>query len=154
MVGPVVVYYHKTCIMFLKYVYGDLLTSSDSLAHCVSSDFAMSAGVANDIRLRYRHQFILRSNSWPIGTTARVKVYDDKFIFYLVTKRHYLDIPLLCDIRSTLFELARWIDLLNIKHLSIPLLACGRAHQQWKNVKAEITSVFDNVDITISVYIL
>lgn len=137
--------------MKLLYTVGDLLRSTDSLAHCVSLDFHMSAGIANSFRLQFSHQQVLRAGPWRVGTAARVRE-GDRYIFYLVTKFNFYDLPELSDIRSSLRELAKWIELLNISSLAIPRLACGRDRHQWSVIEQEIISVFSDVPVIITVY--
>lgn len=77
--------------MKLIEIVGDLFTSQASLAHCVSVDFHMGAGIAKDFRKLYpRHQAVLREGSWRIGDAARVQV-GNRYMLYLVTKLYFFD---------------------------------------------------------------
>ena len=41
--------FHTGCNTLLKYIKGDLFQSTESLAHCVSADFAMRKGIAAEV---------------------------------------------------------------------------------------------------------
>lgn len=132
---------------------GDLFTSEDSLAHCVSADFRMSAGIAVEFRDRFGHQAALRSEGWAVGSVARKRVHQ-RFVFYMVTKPLYYQKPTYTSLRQTLVQLARWVELLKIRTLAIPPISCVRDKLDWSIVKGMIKSVFDGLDVTITVYFL
>ncbi len=131
---------------------GDLLGAQCSLAHCVSSDFHMSAGVAREIKRIYGGQEVLRAGGWQIGDAARIEVEHGRYIFYLVTKLKYFHLPTLEDLTSSLVQLARWAELLRLSELAVPRLGCGLDKLHWASVREVIMRVFKHLDITIYVY--
>lgn len=131
---------------------GDLFESTESLAHCVSRDFHMSAGIAKGFKSKFSHQQSLRGGSWLVGDAARVSA-GNRYIFYLVTKERYYDLPTECALESTLVQLAKWCELLSIHRLDIPRLASGRDRVDWDNVVTIIKRAFRDCDITITVYV-
>lgn len=66
-------------------IVGDLFSSTDSLAHCVSEDFAMSKGVAVGFRDSFGGVDDLLSQNVQAGGLG-VLSRDDRWVFYLVTK--------------------------------------------------------------------
>lgn len=131
---------------------GNLFNSSDSLAHCVSRDFHMSAGIAKDFKYLFGHPNLLRSGAWQVGDAARV-IDNDRFIFYLVTKQCCLDKPSEASLELSLIHLAKWCELLSISNLSMPRIAAGRDGLKWENVTIIIKRVFRALNISISVYV-
>lgn len=140
--------------MRYREVQGDLFTSRASLAHCVSSDFHMNAGIAKQFRKKYpNHQSELLSGRWRVGEAARVKV-GHRYFFYLVTKPVFNDKPTEEAVRDSIFELARWAELLQLKELALPKIACGLDGHEWSTVRSMIWSAFHSMDIAITVYYL
>jgi len=137
--------------MLLRETKGNLFASNDNLAHCVSADFRMSAGVAVQFRDRYGHQAELRAEGWPVGTVARKRVRD-QFVFYLVTKPIYFLKPTYASLRQTLVQLARWVELLGLRSLSIPPISCVRDRLNWNLVREMIKDVFEGINVVITVY--
>ncbi len=69
------------------YVNGDLFQSKDSsLAHCVSSDLRMGAGIARSFRDFFGRVEELRSRKPKVGSCLFLQ-QNNRYIFYLVTKR-------------------------------------------------------------------
>lgn len=133
-------------------VTGDLFTSRASLAHCVSVDFHMGAGIAKDFRKRYpRHQEELRAGLWRVGEAARVKD-GNRYIFYLVTKPNFFDKPTEAAVVFSIYQLARWVELLGIKELALPRIACGLDGHKWEDIRPIIISAFRHMDVTLTVY--
>ena len=62
----------------------NLFESKDSLAHCISSDFKMSAGIARSFKRKFPYNFPESTNS-PLF----VQKLDDRFIYHLVKKNAF-----------------------------------------------------------------
>ena len=78
----------KTKFFELHHKNGNLFDSKDSLAHCISSDFKMSAGVARSFKRKYPYNFPESTNS-PLF----VQQIDNRFIYHLVTKKRFFRKP-------------------------------------------------------------
>ncbi|KAE8740152.1 hypothetical protein FOCC_FOCC014350 [Frankliniella occidentalis] len=87
-------------------IQGNLFEAKCSLAHCVSSDFKMSAGIAKTFKEKFGNQALLRNGLWRVGDTARLEIGNGIYVFYLVTKQRYFDHPTYNDIRAALIQLA------------------------------------------------
>ena len=74
----------KTKFFELIHKTGNLFESKDSLAHCISSDFKMSAGIARSFKRKFPYNFPENTNS-PLF----VQQLDDRFIYHLVTKKRF-----------------------------------------------------------------
>ena len=87
----------KMKIFELNYKTGNLFESKDSLAHCISSDFKMSAGIARSFKRKFPYNFPENTNS-PLF----VQKLDDRFIYHLVTKKRFLQKPTYDSLRQSL----------------------------------------------------
>lgn len=138
----------------------DAPASTYSLAHCVSSDFAMGAGIAKEFRRRFGgHERIkrLHDQGVRVGGVAVLNGIEDsidrKNIYYLVTKQRYHDKPTYRSMREALQNLRIEIEKRREdKFLAIPKLGCGLDRLAWSKVRQMIQDVFHDCDITISVY--
>lgn len=132
---------------------GDLMTSVECLAHCVSADLHMNAGVARVIKHRFGGVRELLSQHRGVGQVAYLH-REGRIIFYLITKSHFLDFPTVPALRSCLRELAFLCWHFKIHHLSVSRLGCGLDRLKWVEVKHELEMAFCNLDIIINVYSL
>lgn len=132
---------------------GDLLSSDECLAHCVSSDFYMNAGVAKPIKHRFGGVRQLLAQRRRVGEVAYL-FRENRIIFYLVTKPRFYDRPTLNTLRSCLRVLAQLCFDLEVSNLSISRLGCGLDRLNWNDVKNEIWMAFSSLNITITVYYL
>ena len=89
----------------------NILTATACIAHCVSSDFAMSKGLASTIAYRYPELQELRKlpiNNFPPGSL--VTYFDqqhERFIYTLVTKRRFFQKPTYEALKLSLHALKR-----------------------------------------------
>ena len=84
---------------------GDLMHFPGSIAHCVSSDFQMSKGIAQQIRDAYPAlQPTLRSIETPqVGASVSMHIpSQNKSIFNLATKSQYFKKPSYYDLKHSL----------------------------------------------------
>ena len=155
--------------MIIKEVKKDLFTVSDdyALAHCVSADFALGAGIAKEFDKRFNLRnrlFSVFPKSWVPRwdktkekyrggcVTIGVLLQDPApYIFNLVTKRNYWDKPTLITIKNALIWLREQCEIYNIKKIAMPRIGCGLDRQDWSEVKKLIEEVFDDTDIKILV---
>jgi O-acetyl-ADP-ribose deacetylase (regulator of RNase III) len=134
----------------LEFVTGDLFSSPDALAHCVSRDFRMGAGVALEFRTRFGKVPELLAQTKSVGEVA---VLDrDPPLFYLVTKEAYYHKPTLETLRASLASLALECRARGVRRLAIPRLGCGLDRLRWPDVERLIRSTLaDDLDL-VTVY--
>lgn len=137
--------------------------SGYSIAHCVSADFKMGAGIAKEIENRYHIRNYLRVAGdrmeyiWDEisvsnrGCCIYYTTGDDQYIFNLVTKRNYYNKPTYTSMTNSLLDLKKWIIKFNVKNLAIPLIGCGLDRLDWNKVSTLIKGIFKDVDINIVV---
>lgn len=134
----------------------DLFNSQDSLAHCVSKDLRMGAGIAKIFRSKYNNvNYLKKQPTLDIGNLVYLtpeQTTDNKFIFYLITKEKYYQKPEYTDLWNCLTNLKIKMFELNISSISIPLIGCGLDKLNWDIVKRIIWTIFKDTLKKITVY--
>lgn len=136
---------------------GDLFNSTDeALAHCVSRDFAMGAGIAKEFRKRFGKVDFLKSQQCNVGEVAYMDSWNKKAktvqtLFYLVTKEKFYQKPTIRTLGKALRRLRYLISDMGITTLSMPMISSGLDQMSWPLVLQEIETAFygSNVKITI-----
>lgn len=118
------------------------------LAHCISADFALGAGIAktfdNVYNMRYKlwraydHYVYRGGDSLPIDN-----------VFNLVTKAKCFHKPTYESLREALEMMKEQIDYLGITKLAMPRIGCGLDRLQWTSVYDIICEVFEDMNIEI-----
>lgn len=143
--------------MIFKEVTQDLFTVSDDyyLAHCISADFALGAGIAVEFNKRFNMREILKlkypnflydyiSYHWN-----GVALIEDRII-NLVTKEQYWHKPTYESLREAL-NLAYIRISSNCHKIAMPQIGCGLDGLKWDKVSQIIKDVFNDSDIEILV---
>lgn len=134
---------------------GDMFKHTDNafIAHCVSGDFALGAGVAKEVNSRYNMKNKLKrvygKEESVVGRALRIEN-----VFNLVDKDGCRDRARLSDIESALLDMKKQCDNLGIKELIMPRVGCGRDRLKWADVRKLIYDIFGNSDIDVTVYIM
>jgi O-acetyl-ADP-ribose deacetylase (regulator of RNase III) len=133
---------------------GDLFSSKDSLAHCVSTDLHMSKGIATLFKNKFGHVKDLQAQNKKPGQIAYTQDSNGRYIFYLITKNKYFERPTYICLYECLVELREHCKQLNITELSMPRIGCGLDKLEWTRVKKYLSVVFKDTNTTITVYYL
>jgi O-acetyl-ADP-ribose deacetylase (regulator of RNase III) len=154
--------------MTLRYVTGDLFTADKdcALAHCISSDYAMGAGIAKAFTKMGVKDAIIklcgtptvysdkRTDRWEnIGYCIPVTV-NGRRIFNLVTKERYWQKPTLKTMAEALDHMKKHISFTKCTKIAMPRIGCGLDKLQWADVEQLIQKTFEGTDIEIIVYSL
>lgn len=150
----------------------DLFTVDESyaLAHCISADLALGAGIAVEFANRYGMRDVLQ-NMYPDGFTRNgdlanfgsiyVRVGADtpngsfgRDIINIVTKKEYWQKPTMSSMASALSLTRQLCVKHNIKKLAIPMIGCGLDKLCWVDVRHVIKELFNDLDIEIMVCML
>ena len=143
--------------MILTEVKGDLFTAPQGyyLAHCISGDYALGAGIARRFNEVYNMRYKLHKN-YPIPDG---EAYDNVTlallvdnVFNLVTKPRCYHKPRYEDIRLALEDMKDQCEENDIEHLAMPKIASGLDGKEWDVVKGIIEDVFANINIDILIY--
>lgn len=124
------------------------------LAHCISGDYALGAGIAKTFNEKYdmraklhkKYPFQKDEESKRVGSSL---VIDN--IFNLVTKARYYQKPLYKDLYSALLDMRRECENLGVTKLAMPKIGCGLDKLEWQNVRQLIEYAFGDMDIEIFV---
>lgn len=138
--------------MDYKEINGDLFTASQGycLAHCISGDFALAAGIAVEFDKRFNMRKRLKDDYGNITNPACIKIDN---VYNLVTKEMGYQRPTYDDLYQALWEMRADIELNYVKKIAMPQIGCGLDGLNWNIVKAMIKEVFSDVDVEIVVYI-
>lgn len=145
--------------MLFKEVNGDLFNAPQGcyLAHCISGDYALGAGIAKKFNEVYDMRFKLHKN-FPIpdgekfANVGKALLIDN--VFNLVTKAGCYHKPTYATLFDTLDDMRTQCECLDIKKLAMPLIGCGLDKLEWEQVKQTIEEVFGDSDIEITIYVL
>lgn len=138
----------------------DLLTVPQGymIAHCISADFALGAGVAKQIDEAFNMREMLNL-MW-----GKISDMDGKWsapcclpcmnVFNLVTKERYYHKPTLNSLEVALNEMKDYAVEMGVKKIAMPQIGCGLDRLNWSDVSVLIEEVFGGTDIEILVCIL
>lgn len=125
------------------------------LAHCISQDCALGAGIALEFRKRFKDmpsycERVIKENHLEYPCVIPYYTKELK-VLNLVTKRFYYNKPTYNTITSTIREMAFICNKSNIKYLGMPLIGCGLDKLKWEKVREIIEEEFKDIDIEIEV---
>lgn len=113
----------------------------------------MGAGIA----VRFKRQFggveFLKGQNKKVGECA-VLSDGNRFIYYLITKRRYRDIPEYSSLMQSLEEMKFHCLSNGVNKVSMPRIGCGLDKLKWEQVSQILTEVFQSSNISITVYSL
>ena len=142
--------------MIFNEVQKDLFTVPQGyyLAHCISGDYALGAGIAKTFDKVYNMRFKLhRDYAIPDGekyaNVGRALLVDN--VFNLVTKQRCFHKPTYDTLYETLLDMKEQCDNFDIEKIAMPLIGCGLDRLDWEQVKDVIEDVFGETDIEILV---
>lgn len=131
---------------------GDLFSVSDEyfLAHCISADCALGAGIA----VKFEQKFKLRRkllmlnkqigklsiNNLIVGNSVLIGK-----VFNLITKEKYWHKPTYRDLELSLRHMAGYVDELEIKKITMPKIGCGLDGLSWPAVESILGVVFSDL---------
>lgn len=133
------------------------------LAHCISGDYTLGAGIAKQFDVNYNMKFKLKKQfEIPIDQMRNTYIYDKYVgnallvdnVFNLVTKARCYHSPTYEDLESALIDMKEKMEMLDVTKLAIPQLSCGLDRLEWSKVKELIEDVFEDTDVEILVCIL
>lgn len=140
--------------MIINEVQGDLFAVPQGyyLAHCISGDYALAAGIAKEFDKVYNMRFKLHRNyaiadGEKSANIGKALLVDN--VFNLVTKERCFHKPTYDTLYGTLVDMKEQCENFAITKLAMPLIGCGLDKLDWRYVKDIIEDVFDETDIEI-----
>ncbi len=119
------------------------------LAHCISKDAKMGAGIAVEFRKRYPELESLSKNWRHENNIGECRLVNK--VFNLITKERYWHKPTYSSLEESLISMRKIIKDREIKYLAMPKIGCGLDRLTWNNVRILIKEVFKDTDIEILV---
>lgn len=137
--------------MELKEIKKDLFTMPEAymLAHCISADARMGAGIAVEFRKRFQLnqlQMDAKQKLLEVG-----KCYRIGRVFNLVTKSKYWQKPTYESLASSLKDMKAICLKEEVRFMAMPEIGCGLDRLQWDKVKAIMLDIFEDTPIEIVV---
>lgn len=128
------------------------VSSDNFLVHCISSDFAMGAGIAVSFRNRGVKQYLQthyhqKWNKYGYCLLSPIQGY--KGVCNLVTKNYYYHKPTYTTITEALMDMKSQLP--NDCKIAMPYIGCGLDKLEWEKVKNIILDVFNDTNVEISV---
>ena len=123
----------------------------DAMAHCVSRDLEMGAGIALQFRDAFNNVEFLKKQEKKVGEVA-VLPAGESFIYYLVTKEEFHDKPSYAALASSVQAMRDHCISNDVNSLAMPRIGCGLDGLEWKEVTAILKTVFINTGIKIKIY--
>ena len=143
--------------MYLEERKQDIFTmpSEYYLAHCISADFALGAGIAKEFSNRYsvKEKLLVnfsdkRFKLQSVGTCILI----DK-VFNLITKQRCYSKPTYENVKFALEDMKKICKTKEIKKIAMPKIGCGLDRLEWNKVKQIILDTFEDTDIEIVICI-
>lgn len=136
----------------------DLFSVPDDyyLAHCISGDYALGAGIAIEFDKRFNMKQILNElvpGYWGYMKACGVNgecILIDR-VLNLLTKERYFHKPTYDSMRDALRGMRDVCAANSIKKVAMPTIGCGLDRLKWDKVSAMIQEIFADEDIEILV---
>ncbi len=126
------------------------------IAHCITADYSLGAGLAKILNARYGLHDALISEFGDIfcsrDALGRALLAKDTRIFSLVDKMDRHDNADYLFVEKALYDMKGQCEQNKIKQIIMPRIACGRDRLDWIVVSGIIKEIFEDTDIKITVY--
>ncbi|CAG8473670.1 3156_t:CDS:1 [Ambispora leptoticha] len=145
---------NKNSLINFQEIKGDLFANAlphESLAHCISKDIRMGAGIALQFVKKYGGVQELKAQRKNVGEVAYLK-RDDRYIFYLITKEIVYDCPEKGDFICSLHCLRGLCEQLGVSVICMPRIGTGLDKLPLDFVHASVKEIFKGSDIVIKMY--
>jgi O-acetyl-ADP-ribose deacetylase (regulator of RNase III) len=147
----------------IEIVTGDLFKAprAAALAHCVSADFRMGKGIAEQFVKRFGGVVELKQQKVGVGRCGILQNAKDDvedriprpFIYYLVTKSAHDHEPTYGHIADSLHAMKTHAIENQVSHICMPLIGCGIDNRDWSIVELLLEKVFHGSEIRITVFV-
>ncbi|KAJ8016731.1 hypothetical protein DPEC_G00010400 [Dallia pectoralis] len=124
------------CGWSLHHVTGDLFScgEEEALAHCISQDCRMGAGIAVVFKNKFGGEAELKEQKKVPGQCAVLK-RDKHFVYYLITKKKYNHKPTYNSLRQSLEDMKSHCLRNRVTAISMPRIGCGLDRLKWDIVE-------------------
>lgn len=145
--------------MRYKVIRHDVFTLPEEyvLAHCISQDAKMGAGIAKAVRNEwdvYHIDELSRMNALEVGTSVLQRDGGPYPIFHMITKKRYYDKPTRKTFNKALADMAEQVERKGIRKLGLPLIGSGLDGLDWYETERSIREMFQDIPVDIVVCVL
>ncbi|XP_041701066.1 ADP-ribose glycohydrolase OARD1 isoform X1 [Coregonus clupeaformis] len=139
----------------LHHMKGDLFScpEDEALAHCISKDCHMGAGIAVMFKKKFGGVAALKEQKKVPGQCAVLKGHK-RFVYYLITKEKYSNKPTYDSLRQSLEDMKFHCLKNGVTAISMPRIGCGLDRLSWDKVAKMLEKIFQPTGIHITVYTL
>ncbi|XP_071383456.1 ADP-ribose glycohydrolase OARD1 isoform X2 [Centroberyx affinis] len=139
----------------VQYVSGDLFScpQDEALAHCISEDCRMGAGIAVMFKKKFSGVEELKEQKKMMGQCAVLK-RGRRFVYYLITKKKASQRPTYESLAQSLEDMKSHCVVNGVRRISMPRIGCGLDGLKWETVSEILEEIFRCTDIFITVYSL
>ena len=132
----------------LTEVVKDLFEVDESyhLAHCISADLKMGAGIAVPFQAKYHIREAIQARQLNLVIPTVVMTGR---VFNLVTKVNYYGKPTYDNVFLALDKMKTVMDYFNVKKVAMPRIGCGIDGLHWEYFKRHLRDNFDGYDILV-----
>ena len=130
-----------------------MLDFPHSIAHCISADFKLGAGLAKQIKEKFPSYFPTKKEYKQQVLHAQYLGHD-KFVFHLIVKPRYFHKPTYRSLRKALLALRDQMNFYRIDKLGIPHLSCGLNKLDWTEVQKIIHEAFRDSKLELTAFTL
>lgn len=129
----------------------EIISSGYALCHCISSDFALGAGIAKQFaKMGVKKALCERfPKNWQGRGYCLMTETNGIIVGNLVTKERYFHKPTLETLRQSLEDLRGQALKIKLKRLAMPKIGCGLDKLEWADVREIIQEVFAETDFMI-----
>ena len=106
-------------------VIGIVFDSKDSIAHCVSADFKMSAGIARHFKRKFPTKYPTDLDHFYTSLWAQWLPETRRYLYQLITKQKYFNKPTYSTLRASLERMRT--------HAEYNSIACLALERDWTN---------------------
>jgi len=114
------------------------------LAHCISEDCAMGAGIA----VEFQNKFKLRNKLLQCDPEYPMCIQIGR-VYNLITKAKYWNKPTYSSLEGAVLMMRELALDKEIKFIAMPKIGCGLDRLQWGKTREIIQEVFKDTDIEI-----
>ena len=141
----------------VRILQGDFFRDQTAIfGHCVSSDLAMSAGIATQFVRLYPELEKLRPSYRNLNAGSLIAHFSSKngnWIYNLVTKNKHYDKPTYYNLRKSLCRMKSHKLTYGIKEINLPQIGCGLDKLEWARVFNIILCLFANTDFRVNIFL-
>ncbi|KAK3923595.1 ADP-ribose glycohydrolase OARD1 [Frankliniella fusca] len=132
-------------------LWGDVFAMPTALAHAVSADLHMGAGIAVGFKEYFGKVDELKQQDKKFRDVAYIK-HNSTYIFYLITKERYSDKNISPDdVLSCLVHLSALCVSLGVEEISMPRLGCGLDLLKYYDVLPLIHAAFFDSSVRVNI---